>query len=64
VEWDPVVDGGSGIVRYEVHAGKRVRVVPAWRSFGRATVQADTRVTLAGRPVRVVAVDRAGNRSR
>ena len=61
VAWDPVVDGGSGIVRYEVHAGKRVRVVPAWRSFGRAIVQTDTRVTLAGRPVRVVAVDRAGN---
>ena len=64
VEWDPVVDGGSGIARYEVHAGKRVRVVPAWRSFGRAIVQTDTRVTLTGRPVRVVAVDRAGNRSR
>ena len=63
VEWDPVVDGGSGIARYEVHMGKRVRVVPAWRSFGRALVQTDTRVTLAGRPVRVVAVDRAGNRS-
>ena len=64
VEWDPVVDRGSGIERYEVHAGKRVRVVQAWRSFGRATVPTDTRVTLAGRPVRVVAVDRAGNRSR
>ncbi len=64
VQWDPVVDSGSGVARYEVHAGTRVRIVPAWRSFGRTVVQADTRATVAGRPVRVVAVDRAGNRSR
>jgi len=64
VEWDRVLDTGSGVARYEVHAGKRVRVVPAWRLFGKAIVQADTRATVAGRPVRVVAIDRAGNRSR
>jgi hypothetical protein len=41
-----------------------VRIVPAWRSFEKAIVQSDTRATVAGTPVRVVAVDRAGNRGR
>ncbi len=65
VEWDPVADRGSGVARYEVHAGGRVRSVPATFWIGRTHLDADTR---AARPaqgsVRVVAIDRAGNRSR
>jgi hypothetical protein len=47
-----------------VRAGGRVQVVPAARWFGKALVQSDTRATVGAGPVRVVAVDRAGNRSR
>jgi hypothetical protein len=60
-----VLDQGSGVAFYEVRAGSRVRRVPATEVVGRTLVDADTSARRPGPgAVTVVAVDRAGNRSR